>query len=245
MMSQMPAISVLLIDGENIPARHAGEIMTMAGSAPPAEARVYGDFSTPALQAWQECAAQYGLRLYQTAGKAGGKNSADMLLTIDAMDLMWVADYACFCIVSGDHDFAPLAVRLRRAGKTVVGIGAELSHKGFRAACDRFHLLRQEKSAVQVIQPPPLAPTPAKRDILILFETVRAEIAFDAHGWVHGGGLGSAIRKKFPDCKWTEYGAPSMIKAFAADARFETKDGGFIRLKSDGQTKSALRVVSS
>lgn len=256
MMSENIAVSVLLIDGENVPARYADEIMGLTGRGL-AEARVYGDFSNPAMQGWRDCAAQYGLRLNQTAGKPGSKNSADMLLTIDAMDLLWVAEYQGFCIVSGDRDFVPLAIRLRRAGKTVVGIGTDKANVVLREACDRFHVLSVEKAKLAVIVPPPLAelepaalPKPAappapKRDLLMIFETVRAELIADAQGWFHGGGVGSAIRKKFPGFEWQDYGASTLGKVFAAHPRFETKTGGYIRLKEKSASASVLRVVDA
>lgn len=243
MMSDAVAISVLLIDGENVPSRHASQIMFMIGDALPVEARVYGDFSTPALQGWQACAARHGLRLFQTAGRAGGKNSADMLLTIDAMDLMWVSDYSGFCIVSGDHDFAPLASRLRRAGKVVTGIGTDAAHQGFRDACDRFLVLTTDKVEATATVLPPVAALPFTRDLVTLFEAVRNELTSDAQGWVHGGGLGSAIRKRFPDFAWADCGAVSMSKAFDAHPRFETKTGGFVRIRS--AATSGLRMVGA
>ena len=257
MMSENIAVSVLLIDGENIPARHAEKIMALLGGDRLAEARVYGDFSNPAMQGWRDCAAQYGLRLCQTAGRPGGKNSADMLLTIDAMDLLWVPEYQGFCIVSGDHDFVPLAVRLRRAGKTVTGIGTDKANVVFREACDRFHVLDVEKATRAVIVPPPLvesepvatskqaASPAAKRDLVAIFEAVRPELVADSQGWFHGGGVGSAIRKKFPGLKWENHGAATQSKVFAAHPRFEIKTGGFIRLKEKSSSPGALRVVGA
>ena len=52
-----------------------------------------------------------------------GKNSSDIKLAIDAVDLLHNAELDTFVIVSSDSDFVPLVTRLRAAGKVVVGAG--------------------------------------------------------------------------------------------------------------------------
>ena len=52
-----------------------------------------------------------------------GKNSCDILLTIDAVELLYVHNIDAFVIVSSDSDFVPLVSKLRGAGKTVIGAG--------------------------------------------------------------------------------------------------------------------------
>jgi uncharacterized LabA/DUF88 family protein len=51
-----------------------------------------------------------------------GKNSSDVRLTIDAMDILYsdIHNVDAFFLISSDSDFAPLASRLRMAGKKVV-----------------------------------------------------------------------------------------------------------------------------
>lgn len=53
-----------------------------------------------------------------------GKNSADIRLVVDAMDLSWSKEHIdTFCIVSGDSDFSPLVSKLKENGKRVIGLG--------------------------------------------------------------------------------------------------------------------------
>ncbi len=53
-----------------------------------------------------------------------GKNSADIRLVVDAMDLCYSkAHINTFCIVSGDSDFSPLVSKLKENGKRVIGLG--------------------------------------------------------------------------------------------------------------------------
>ena len=56
---------------------------------------------------------------------AAGKNSTDIALAIDAIDLAIVERPAVMVIASSDSDFAPLVSRLREKGCRVVGIGQQ------------------------------------------------------------------------------------------------------------------------
>ena len=54
---------------------------------------------------------------------AAGKNSTDIALAVDAIDLAIAERPAVMVIASSDSDFAPLVARLREKGCRVVGIG--------------------------------------------------------------------------------------------------------------------------
>ena len=44
-------------------------------------------------------------------------------MIIDAMDVLYFNQVDIFCLVSSDSDFTRLAMRLRKAGKEVIGMG--------------------------------------------------------------------------------------------------------------------------
>jgi len=69
-----------------------------------------------------------------------GKNSADIRLVVDAMDLAWSKEHIdTFVIVSGDSDFSPLVAKLKENGKHVIGLGMKKSTSPLLAnACDEF-----------------------------------------------------------------------------------------------------------
>jgi uncharacterized protein (TIGR00288 family) len=69
-----------------------------------------------------------------------GKNSADIRLVVDALDLCYAkAHVDVFVIVSGDSDFSPLVSKLRENNKRVVGIGVKnSSSKLLIDNCDEF-----------------------------------------------------------------------------------------------------------
>ena len=54
---------------------------------------------------------------------ATGKNSTDIALAVDAIDLVGAQRPELVVIVSSDSDFAPLVIRLREKGCRVLGIG--------------------------------------------------------------------------------------------------------------------------
>src|SRR5438132_5848953 len=69
-----------------------------------------------------------------------GKNSADIHLVVDAMDLAHSKDHIdTFVIVSGDSDFSPLVSKLKENGKHVIGLGMQDSTSELlRDNCDEF-----------------------------------------------------------------------------------------------------------
>src|SRR5437016_7380702 len=72
--------------------------------------------------------------------RQSGKNSADIRLVVDALDLCYTKSHVdTFVIVSGDSDFSPLVSKLRENAKTVIGIGVKKSTSDlFISNCDEF-----------------------------------------------------------------------------------------------------------
>jgi uncharacterized protein (TIGR00288 family) len=69
-----------------------------------------------------------------------GKNSADIRLCVDAMDLAYSKEHIdTFVVVSGDSDFSPLVSKLKENGKHVIGLGMqESTSELLRDNCDEF-----------------------------------------------------------------------------------------------------------
>lgn len=85
-----------------------------------------------------------------------GKNSADIRLCVDAMDLSYAKDHIdTFVIISGDSDFSPLVSKLKENGKYVIGLGMEGSSSNLLVDnCDEF-IFYEELEQVAT-KPPPL-----------------------------------------------------------------------------------------
>ncbi|MCB9536535.1 MAG: NYN domain-containing protein [Myxococcales bacterium] len=69
-----------------------------------------------------------------------GKNSADIRLVVDALDLCYTKQHVdVFVIVSGDSDFSPLVSKLRENDKVVIGLGVKNSSSDLLIEnCDEF-----------------------------------------------------------------------------------------------------------
>lgn len=93
-----------------------------------------------------------------------GKNSADMRLVIDALELCYARDHInTFVIASGDSDFCPLAYKLRENDKLVIGIGVRQSTSPlFVKACDEFIYFRGA-DRIEEAGAPRLAGAPARQ----------------------------------------------------------------------------------
>jgi uncharacterized protein (TIGR00288 family) len=72
--------------------------------------------------------------------KMSGKNSADIRMVVDALDLCYSKDHIeIFALLTGDSDFSPLASKLKENHKRVIGCGVKNSTSGLlMGSCDEF-----------------------------------------------------------------------------------------------------------
>ena len=72
--------------------------------------------------------------------KVSGKNSADIRMVVDALDLCYSKQHIdVFALISGDSDFSPLVSKLKENNKRVIGCGAKSSTSDLLVAnCDEF-----------------------------------------------------------------------------------------------------------
>ena len=72
--------------------------------------------------------------------RQSGKNSADIRLVVDALDLCYTKSHVdTFVLISGDSDFSPLVSKLRENAKQVIGVGVKQSTSDLLIAnCDEF-----------------------------------------------------------------------------------------------------------
>lgn len=86
-----------------------------------------------------------------------GKNSADIRLCVDAMDLCYSKEHIdMFAILSGDSDFSPLVSKLKENGKYVIGVATKEAASSLLVEnCDEFSFY--EELAGEVTEPPQLS----------------------------------------------------------------------------------------
>ena len=72
--------------------------------------------------------------------RQAGKNSADIRMVVDALDLCYTKGHVdTFVVVSGDSDFSPLVSKLRENNKLVIGVGVKSSTSDLLISnCDEF-----------------------------------------------------------------------------------------------------------
>lgn len=131
----------LLIDGENISSGFAGKLIVEAGGhGTLAIKRAYGNARR--IPGWD---AAPGVRLIHSGD---GKNAADLLLTVDAMQMFHEGKATVFVISSSDGDFSHLATRLREQGAMVIGAGEGKAPEGFRRSCCKWVMIEGKPADV-------------------------------------------------------------------------------------------------
>ena len=189
--------------------------------------------------------------------RQSGKNSADIRLVVDALDLCYTkAHVDTFVILSGDSDFSPLVSKLRENNKVVIGVGVKKSTSDLLTAnCDEFlfydDLVReQEQKKKRAAQhatgtttggaPPKTAkkrePDKRQEAVDMLIETLEALIAErGAEDKIWGSMVKQALKRRQPGFNESYYGFRSFSELLEeAEKRQQLalerdeKSGGYI-----------------
>ncbi|MEK7853420.1 MAG: NYN domain-containing protein [candidate division NC10 bacterium] len=161
--------------------------------------------------------------------KYSGKNSADIRLVVDAMDLAHGKEHLdTFVIVSGDSDFSPLVSKLRENDKYVIGMGVKNSSSELLVDnCDEFiyyeDLLRATKKAV------PIQNLPEKRTevFAMVTDAIRA-LQRENKEILWGSMIKQTMKRKRPDFDEGYYGYSTFSKLLEDAAK-----QGILELKKD------------
>lgn len=128
----------VLIDAENVSSKYAAVIFDELEKYGFASCRrIYGNWSKGST--WkEEFLLEYSIIPIQQFSYTTGKNSTDMAMVIDAMDLLYQNKVDGFCLVTSDSDFTRLAMRLREEKKYVLGMGESKTPLALTRACNKF-----------------------------------------------------------------------------------------------------------
>ena len=115
--------------------------------------------------------------------RQSGKNSADIRLVVDALDLCYTKSHVdTFIIISGDSDFSPLVSKLRENNKYVIGIGVKDSTSDLLSAnCDEFifydDLVREQEAQKKRAEKksPPKAPAGGRKKSVLKTEVFHGQ----------------------------------------------------------------------
>lgn len=152
----------VLFDAENINCDTAQRVLeALAARGTIQIKKAVGDFSATNLAKWVGCSTEHGIELVFQPSLGKGKNTADIRLTIEAMDIAYQRGIDTVALVTRDRDFAPLAHRLRHAGIAVWGYAESEPNVAFRAACSSFEVVAAAQAASPVAKP--VSPKPVAK----------------------------------------------------------------------------------
>ena len=217
----IPLLAVL-IDADNSSPRWAEAIFEEIASLGEASVRrIYGDFSRSQMSGWQDMLPKLALVPHHQPANTVGKNSSDIALVIDAMDLLHSGRFDGFVLISSDSDFTRLASRIREQGLDVYGIGQQKTPEAFRKACKRFIFVENLL--------PDAAPDPAEKGskaapskAVPLIKAAMQAIDKDAE-WFTLGPLGQFIVAANPDFDARNYGCAKLSELVAKTGAFELR----------------------
>lgn len=244
----MPAKIALFIDAENISYRdlpnvlaevsHLGETVLKA---------VYGDWYSPTLQNWREVADKHSFKIRHQTRIAEIKNSSDMKLIMEAMEVLYFVQPDIFCLVTNDVDYVTLCDKLRESGKRVVGVGYQHASDRLIRACNQFIFIGQNEtntpppaqtSATSSVPVPAPISTPQQsmeQEQLVLHGLVSQAIIKapkDVSGWVALPDLRKMLQEIQPGFQTQHYGHATLSKLLQSMP-------DFVDLYTNGTAQSA------
>jgi len=189
-----------------------------------------------------------------------GKNSADIRMVVDALDLCYTKEHVdTFVVVSGDSDFSPLVSKLRENAKNVIGVGVKNSSSDLLIAnCDEFifydDLVREDEAKRRAAKKrretrpagaaKETAPTDDKKQEAydLVIETLQALIAERGEGEkIWGSMVKQALKRRKPGFNESYYGFRAFSdlleelqqrKLLALE--YDEKSGGYLIRPANG-----------
>jgi uncharacterized LabA/DUF88 family protein len=212
----------ILVDDDNIsPACLKNLLVHIQSIGKPNIRRIYANWVP--RSGWKQTLQILAFEPIQRFAYGQGKNSTDIAMVIDAMDLLHRGKVDGFCLVSNDGDFTPLAIRLKQDGVKVYGFGV-VSPQHFINACDEFHDLRPQITLhngkkTKEAAPIPHAPILDEKVETLLLNAHAACGAFDE--WVTLAVLGAEIKRMHPEFSPKHYGYATLRKLITASTHLE------------------------
>lgn len=193
--------------------------------------RAYADWSVQ--RGKQDQLLELGIEpIHQYLSNRSGKNSSDIRLAIDAIDILYGSPVDTFVIVSSDSDFVPLIGKLRAVGKTIIGAGRrEATSTTLVKSCDRYIYL--DDATPSTSSNARRRRPPARRAVEVVEASsllVRAmEASMDDQGHVVGSKLFQSMRRIDPSFNFRTRGHRTFAQYLETDSRVKVvrpRDGG-------------------
>ncbi|MBW3542486.1 MAG: NYN domain-containing protein [Planctomycetes bacterium] len=165
--------------------------------------------------------------------RMSGKNSADIRMVVDALDLCYSKQHIdAFALVSGDSDFSPLVSKLKENNKRVIGCGVKSSTSDLLIAnCDEFlyydDLVRAAQKTRQAVPKKGTKKGDKRQEAVDRLLEVLDSLEQD-YDVLWGSMLKQAVRRVYPGFNEGYYGYGSF-----SDLLEEVADAGLIELDFD------------
>ena len=168
-----------------------------------------------------------------------GKNSADIRLVVDALDLSWAKEHIdTFVIVSGDSDFSPLVSKLKENGKRVIGMSLQESASNLlTGSCDEFIYYEELENPTGI--PPKLAasiPKQRKAAFQLLVDSILALVRENKEI------LWSSMVKETMKRKQPSFSESSVGYRTFSELLDDAQRHGLIRIRQDEKSGSYIIV---
>ena len=129
----------LFIDCDNISYRAIDGIISELSKYGVVNIRqAYGNWTKDTLKNWESKLLEFAIKPIQQFDYTKNKNATDILMTIDAIDLLHTKDIDAFAFATSDSDFTPVVMRVQTEGIKVYGFGEKKTPKPFIVACSQF-----------------------------------------------------------------------------------------------------------
>ncbi|WP_180064716.1 NYN domain-containing protein [Acinetobacter sp. YH12095] len=234
-MELKPKKFAILIDADNSSVNSIESVLEEVAKYGIASVkRVYGDWSSESLKNWRDVLLPHAITPVQQFAYTKSKDATDMILIIDAMDLLYSGALDGFCIVSSDSDFTPLASRIRESGLIVYGFGRSNTPEAFRKACDKFiyveNLVSEAEKAAVAEESDQKGKNNKVTDVALSIDKYTLNLIYkavkenaDDSGWAYLGAIGTYISSVKPDFDTRNYGYDKLSGLIKALGLFETK----------------------
>ncbi|HRZ11717.1 MAG TPA: NYN domain-containing protein [Kiritimatiellia bacterium] len=170
------------------------------------------------------------------ARRMTGKNSADMRLCVDAMDMSYSKPHIdTFVIASGDSDFSPLVSKLRENNKHVIGLGLRNSTSALlRDNCDEYIFYEDLTLGQEEPQDIPGADDKQKEVFGMLLEALQA-LRRENRETLWSSLIKTTIKRKNPSFNEAAYGYKSFSRLLEDAAQ-----QGLIELQRDAANRTHI-----
>jgi len=194
--------------------------------------RGYGNHTALASK-WQDALVRHGFAPYMQFQYVTGKNTADMALALDALEMLLDRRVDRFVIVTSDSDFVGLCCKLKERGAEVHVFGEAKTPAALRHACDKFH--EAVTAAPHIPATVPVVPIKAKaagskpkpKPKLVL-KAISEMVPNSSDGMITLSHVHSRLKHLQPDFSYAAYGYKNfrtMLEAYD-QLRVHQSEGG-------------------